>query len=413
MCHEYREIALKEVTNGESRAMEVTTERKAFSALQHGLCNFLGFGCDGDDKEGMAWVERAAHMGSEQARALVYRLQTACQGSAPGGTVLIRDWLAFATAQGSRIAYEDLASVDPIRARSCRESYLASNFGDCGRVIELTKDSMLKWHHMQDANAFRKTVLSRIKDEAGEPRTVSMVDEGVDGHGHSLLHYACALGYETAITTLLQNNADVNKRPMLGETALGYACRCGRSEIAYTLLRHGANAGLRNYHGTTAMHYLVYLDIADVDSIAEKMVENNADVNAISMPSLTRTDFVGEEAYLSGTPLHWAIQQNRPDVVRVLLRLGADPLLNEPKYTWSIATLPVPGLVQNEKEENSSPMHLAASLYRADILEAIVAHAGPVPVEGSIPWLYTAISTDRTAMMSVSPFIPSQCSSLH
>jgi hypothetical protein len=40
---------------------------------------FLASGCIEDDKEGMIWIDMAAHMGSKQARAFWYRLQAACQ----------------------------------------------------------------------------------------------------------------------------------------------------------------------------------------------------------------------------------------------------------------------------------------------------------------------------------------------
>jgi hypothetical protein len=395
---EYLDIALGEVTIGESRAMQITEDRKIFSTLQYGLCHLLGFGCVENDIEGMAWIERAANLGSGQARALVYRLQSACEEALPEPSALIKGWLESATVQGSLIAYEDLATIDPARARTCRKSYLDTNFGGCGQLIAIAKDYILRSYPMQDADAFRATILSSSIDEDGQSRTCPRVDEDVDGTGHSLLHYACALGHQDAVATLLQNSANINKQPLMGETALGYACRCGHHDIAYTLLEHGANAGLRNSCGATALHYLVYLETADLEKYAEKMIDNKANLNAMSMQYTTKLNFVEEAREISGTPLHWAVQHNRLDVVRVLLRLGADALRNEPR---SIFELPgqITEAALSSDEEGTSPLRLAASLHRADILQAMIEHIGPSCTEQQISWLYAATSTSRAAMM--------------
>ena len=151
--------------------------------------------------------------------------------------------------------------------------------------------------------------------------------------------------------------------------------------------------------GATAIRFLVYLEHIDLDLVAEKMVERNADVNAISLLCEARVDFVGERI-IYGSPLYWTVLQNHLDVGCVLLQLGADPLRNE--TIDKIAVLSTPVLKSfREGNENTSPIHLAAKLYRTKILEAMLEHAARRlgAVVESERWVYTTIRTNRPMIM--------------
>ena len=105
------------------------------------------------------------------------------------------------------------------------------------------------------------------------------------------------------LKVLLQSGADVNKVNRQGENALYYAVAKMNSEVVNLLLEQDdILPDLKTGHGTTPLHLACY---KGSHKIAALLLNKNADVNA--------QDNGGH------SPLYLAVQENHPDVVRLLL----------------------------------------------------------------------------------------------
>jgi ankyrin repeat protein len=158
----------------------------------------------------------------------------------------------------------------------------------------------------------------------------NMAIEARNPSGYTALHWASQCGEIAAVETLINSGADFEAADEKGETSLMKAVigadPAAREpekpdktpqfcEVIRALLRAGSPAEFRCNRGETALHFAciygivelieVILDEADED---EKATLINQKVN-------------DEHAF---APLHLAILWNRLDVVKTLLKLGAD-----------------------------------------------------------------------------------------
>lgn len=127
--------------------------------------------------------------------------------------------------------------------------------------------------------------------------------------GHTpLLAAVCARKLE-AVRALLSRGADPNYVTNERQSALQTACMNGDLEIAAALIDAGAQLELRDDRGATPVYWAANRGFP---SMVQLLRDRGADVNA--------ADATGT------TPLMIA-QPDRLEVVELLLRLGADPLL--------------------------------------------------------------------------------------
>ncbi|CAG9860711.1 unnamed protein product [Phyllotreta striolata] len=124
---------------------------------------------------------------------------------------------------------------------------------------------------------------------------------------------SCLYGLIHEVKKLVQNGFDVNKRHHLGWTPLLVATVNGRYEVAEYLLKSGADPNLSDNYinpnrtaNEKGMHPLEVLMIRDEEF--SNVLNNRA-------------------TFLGFTPLHYAVLTDNLDVVKLLVRNGANPTL--------------------------------------------------------------------------------------
>ena len=154
---------------------------------------------------------------------------------------------------------------------------------------------------------------------------------------------AAKSGDKPAVQTLLQKQANANSAEPDGTTALHWAVRAGNMAIAELLLHAGADVNAMNRYGITALSLAAGAGNAPIIGI---LLKAGADVRkaGAGLPDgekllmlAARTDGVEAVAALANagldvnateprtgtTALMWAALENRPFVVRALLKSGA------------------------------------------------------------------------------------------
>ena len=163
--------------------------------------------------------------------------------------------------------------------------------------------------------------------------------------GSTPLIFAAHRGFLEIVEALLDADADVHARETVsGTTALHWAAEAGLRNVATLLVAHGAELEARDeWFGLTPLgwatvvtwapdrhndrpntaadllaagaHHDIFTAIAsDASSVIRELV--SADPAVLQQ----RLGFVGDEQ----TPLHIAVTLRRPDMVRLLIELGAD-----------------------------------------------------------------------------------------
>jgi len=124
--------------------------------------------------------------------------------------------------------------------------------------------------------------------------------------GDTPLYYASIFGYAEIVKLLISKGADVNETNKRGDTPLYGACNRGRPEVVKLLIEAGAKNDEKNETFRSAVRY----DYAD---IAKMLLENVSGID------------VNQEDRDEQIPLHWALEKEHWDVVKLLLEKGADP----------------------------------------------------------------------------------------
>ena len=134
------------------------------------------------------------------------------------------------------------------------------------------------------------------------------VNQAKNDDGSTPLHIACHKGHIEEVTTLLAENADVNRVALGGITPLYAACHNGHIEVVATLLAENADVNKADNDGDTPLYAACGNGRAEV--VATLLAEN-ADVN--------------QAANDGTTPLYAACGGNgRAEVVTTLLAQNAD-----------------------------------------------------------------------------------------
>ena len=183
-----------------------------------------------------------------------------------------------------------------------------------------------------------------------------------DDRGDTALHYAvsryilhnCNDSLKVC-SCLIKHGADVNgcnnnKGPNNRRTPLMIASRYGRVDVMTLLIKHGADVNLQDKNGETALHYAVDID-SDVSCEALTcLIENRANVDAVSNNGCTSLMKAISEASVvtfltehganidlqdknGDTALHYAVRGYSREVVTHLVTLGASHMCNNQGLT--------------------------------------------------------------------------------
>lgn len=181
--------------------------------------------------------------------------------------------------------------------------------------------------------------LSRLLDE--HPVKISITG---GRWNRPLLHLAAEQGHIACIELLLARGFDVNQRDRFDNaTALHWAAYAGRLDVVKHLLAAGADVdGEGDAHGIGVLGWATCLGHVHSD-VAALLMEEGAKPSIFAAIALGRSDEVGDLVARDPgllvrqmskfehhrTPLHLAVIKNQPDVVDLLVRLGADVHLKD------------------------------------------------------------------------------------
>jgi ankyrin repeat protein len=162
---------------------------------------------------------------------------------------------------------------------------------------------------------------------------------------HTLLHVAALAGHLAAVDLLLKRGFDVNSREKGDNTyAMHWAAAAGHLDVVRRLADAGGDVvGHGDDHELEVIGWATSWDGSDDAAhraVAEFLVSRGARHHIFSAVAFNLADEVrrivaADPATLSRrqsrnegnqTPLHFAVRMNRPEMVALLLELGADPL---------------------------------------------------------------------------------------
>ena len=182
----------------------------------------------------------------------------------------------------------------------------------------------------------------------------------VNKRGDSMLHFAASCGRHRPFKALIvDRHMNINQRNPVGETPLLCACRSGQGGIAILCLKnYRADASISATNGETPLHWLISFDDQYIEPIVADLLANGANIKAWNVESVSHSEFsssIDVDFQIQGTALSWAVHQNRPHIVRVLLKNGANPHWSH-QSTWM------------------SPLEWAAHYHHTECLKVFVEH---------------------------------------
>ena len=129
-------------------------------------------------------------------------------------------------------------------------------------------------------------------------------------YNFTLLHLAVESSDEKFIKLALDNGADVNRTIKYYHTLLHYISSKGNVRIAKLLVNHNANVNAKDRGGFTPLHIVLENCSTNILQLVDLLLQNKCDVNATSNLRLT--------------PLHFAVKCKEDEIIRRLLKCGAD-----------------------------------------------------------------------------------------
>ncbi|MDR3179342.1 MAG: ankyrin repeat domain-containing protein [Holosporaceae bacterium] len=151
--------------------------------------------------------------------------------------------------------------------------------------------------------------------------------------GETALHHAAYHGFIQTTSLLLEFKANVNKATENGVTPLHYAVQGGHPDVVRMLLNAGAGVSIcaKDIVGLTPLDYAlnqwdskvveIFYDFAEKNQTLLYEAAEKGDSELVKNILLSGIDVDG--TYCE-TPLYYAITENKPDVVKILLEAGAD-----------------------------------------------------------------------------------------
>ncbi|KAL8801967.1 MAG: hypothetical protein Q9200_006753 [Gallowayella weberi] len=300
----------------------MTSPEKCPELFVLGAYYMNGYGCNSDVNVALQKLQQAAELGSHVSRAFLHRVWAACrpQGETenPG-----RRYLEEYAKLGSRIALEELRKIGPKDKYDDVYGWVTDASGGVG-ANWLYDSGMLNGYH-QSQWIDDVWLMQKVRD-ASQPPSELVVNK----RGDTVLHFVAMCGRWRPFKILVQDfKMDVNLRNPLGETPLLCACRSGQGRIVILCLQQfKADAAIAANNGETPLHWLVHFDDQYIEPMVKDLIANGAQINAETNTSVRHSIYpagIDVDFHLAGTPLDWAVHDNRPHTVQTLLKHGADP----------------------------------------------------------------------------------------
>ncbi|KAL9585348.1 MAG: hypothetical protein Q9212_001579 [Teloschistes hypoglaucus] len=286
------------------------------------LCAYYmnGYGCQSDEAEALKFLRQSAERVNLIARAFMRRVWSACRPQDnEAGVSYLEDYAKA----GSRVALEELRKV------TSREKLDAFNtwFHDVAAGVGadwLFPSEML--HGYTQSQWIDDAWLMKRVRTADKPLSQLVVNK----RGDTVLHFTAMCGrWRPLKALLLDHKMKIDLQNPLGETPLLAACRAGHGGIvALCLKSFGADASIAASNGETPLHWLHRYRDQVIEPMLEDLLARGAKIEAATKERIDHSRYpssVDIDIKMPGTPLSWAVHANRPHVVRLLLRRGADP----------------------------------------------------------------------------------------
>ena len=180
-----------------------------------------------------------------------------------------------------------------------------------------------------DARSDVWTEVVKTTPEPWNPEYVTEIPQG----GYTPLLFAARVGDLASAKLLVAAGADVNDQPPYGTSATVVAAHSGHRDVAVFLLEQGADPNAAGA-GYTALHAaILHKDAKLVRALLDHGADPDAPVRSSTPVRRDAVDFYLHPSYVGATPFWLAARFNAPDVMRLLLERGADPLaVHHPKY---------------------------------------------------------------------------------
>lgn len=343
-----------------------TLRRRAQKAAREGLayhgdmfilaaCYINGYGVKVDYEEAKSTLCTAADGGHYISMAYFYRI---CHAILPdfrpsqAGVQHICDMALC----GCRTALEDLAELAPAAVPAVKSS-LKDIRGGVGADWYFSSQML---YGLQ-----REELIAALYWTGGQRREFlnpqHILDFRVNKRGDGLLHFASSCAKAEALEALLRDVPFyIDSCSDQGDTALLCAVRAGQVQNTMLLLDRGADVQKASLTGETPLHWLISLEGEDVILVGRALLERGAMVCATTAKQVAHSNFpatLETDRLYCGSPLDWAVQRNRPDIVRFLL-----DQLQDPSALFS--------LLSQERQPN--PLERAAFYHHAECLESMI-----------------------------------------
>lgn len=191
--------------------------------------------------------------------------------------------------------------------------------------------------------------------------------------GQSALMWAAAGKHAATVAALIEAGAAVDAQSSGGFTPLMFAARAGALEAAQLLVEAGAAINTANTSG----HSPLLLAAASIDAITGsdyRLVVQDSKHEALGLFLLEHGANVAQADQYGMTSLHYAVEMNKPQLLKALLAKGADPnaqLTQELPFRRG-------DYVGREAYKGASPFWLAARLGNVAMMQDMLA-AGADP----------------------------------
>ena len=145
--------------------------------------------------------------------------------------------------------------------------------------------------------------------------------------GDTALMFTARVGDLASARLLVAAGANVDDADAWGVSATAMAAHAGHRDVVEFLLEHGADANAAKA-GFSALHAAIMRrDLQMVDALVAHGADINAPVRSWTPTRRSSKDFHFSPELVGATPFWLAARFAEPDIMRLLVRHGADPLL--------------------------------------------------------------------------------------